>query len=86
MPEISRIYGIVIAMYYDDHPPPHFHVRYGVQRAILSIDTLGVIEGRLSARTTGMVVEWAALHRPESRANWTRAERHGPLQRIAPLE
>ena len=29
MPEISRFYGIVISMYYDDHNPPHFHVRYG---------------------------------------------------------
>ena len=25
MPEISRFYGIVIRMYFDDHVPPHFH-------------------------------------------------------------
>jgi hypothetical protein len=35
MPEISRFLGIVIAMVYNDHPPPHFHVRYGGQRAII---------------------------------------------------
>jgi len=35
VPEISRFFGIVVAMYYDDHPPPHFHVRYGEPRAIL---------------------------------------------------
>ena len=29
MPEISRFYGIIITMYYDDHNPPHFHARYG---------------------------------------------------------
>ncbi len=29
MPEISRFLGIVITMYYSEHPPPHFHVRYG---------------------------------------------------------
>jgi Domain of unknown function (DUF4160) len=28
MPEISRFYGIVIQLYYADHPPPHFHVSY----------------------------------------------------------
>ncbi len=29
VPEISRFFGVVVAMYYHDHPPPHFHVRYG---------------------------------------------------------
>ncbi|MBI2291630.1 MAG: DUF4160 domain-containing protein, partial [Betaproteobacteria bacterium] len=28
MPEISRFLGIVITMYFNDHNPPHFHVRY----------------------------------------------------------
>jgi len=40
MPEISRFFGMIIAMFYDDHAPPHFHVRYGGQRAIVAIDTL----------------------------------------------
>lgn len=86
MPEISRFYGIIIAMYYDDHPPPHFHVRYGAQRAIIQIETLSVIEGRLSTRALGLTLEWASLHRDELRSNWALAVRHSPLQRIAPLE
>lgn len=28
MPEISRFYGIIIRMFYNDHNPPHFHVIY----------------------------------------------------------
>jgi uncharacterized protein DUF4160 len=39
LPEISRFLGIVIAMFYNDHEPPHFHVRYGERRAIVAIDT-----------------------------------------------
>ncbi|MCK5540763.1 MAG: DUF4160 domain-containing protein [Deltaproteobacteria bacterium] len=27
MPEISRFLGIIITMYFDEHNPPHFHVR-----------------------------------------------------------
>jgi len=27
MPEISRFFGNVIAIYYNDHEPPHFHAR-----------------------------------------------------------
>ncbi|XGV97079.1 MAG: DUF4160 domain-containing protein [Leptolyngbya sp. BL-A-14] len=53
MPEISRFFGIIIAMYYNDHPPPHFHVRYGHQKAIISIQTLTLLEGSLSPRVLG---------------------------------
>ncbi len=35
VPEVSRFFGIVIAMYYREHEPPHFHARYGEHRAIL---------------------------------------------------
>ena len=28
MPELSRFYGIVIKMYFDDHDPSHFHAEY----------------------------------------------------------
>jgi hypothetical protein len=86
LPEISRFFGIVIAMFYSDHPPPHFHVRYGRQRAIVEISTLSVLEGSISPRTLGMVVEWAAQHQGELRANWDLARRHAPLSKIAPLE
>jgi hypothetical protein len=33
MPEISRFLGIIITMYFDEHNPPHFHVRYNEFRA-----------------------------------------------------
>ena len=29
MPEISRFFGILISINYNDHAPSHFHVRYG---------------------------------------------------------
>ena len=86
VPEISRFFGIVVAMYYDDHPPPHFHVRYGEHRAILEIDTAAVLFGDLPYRVLGMVVEWAASHRAELEENWGRARARAPLMPIGPLE
>jgi hypothetical protein len=86
MPEISRFFGAIITMHYNDHPPPHFHVRYGGQKALVGIETLSILEGRLSPRVLGLVVEWAALHRAELRENWDLARREGPLNRIQPLE
>jgi hypothetical protein len=45
-------------MYFGDHQPPHFHVEYGSDEALVSILTLGIIEGKLPPRVMGMVVEW----------------------------
>jgi hypothetical protein len=86
MPEISRFLGIVISLYYNDHPPPHFHVRYSEQRAIVAIDSLMILEGSLSPRVLGLVVEWASLHRQELFDDWQLAREQLPLNSIAPLE
>lgn len=86
MPEICRFFGIVITMFYNDHEPPHFHARYGEERALVAIDTLSVMRGRLSPRALGLVTEWAALHREELRDNWRLARQQTPLRAIAPLE
>lgn len=86
MPTISQFYGITIRMYFDDHPPPHFHVYYGSEAAKIDIDTLQVSEGKLRRRTLALVLEWAAEHREELRENWQLAQAHQPLNPIAPLE
>ena len=70
MPEISRFFGIIIAMYYNDHLPSHFHVRYGNQKAVIAIETLTLLEGRLPPRVLGLAIEWAALRQDELRQNW----------------
>ena len=86
MPTISQFFGIVIRMYHDDHPPPHFHAYYGEHAAKIEIETLRVQEGRLPRRALGLVLEWAAEHRDELSADWVLAENHEPLNPIAPLE
>ena len=86
MPTISQFYGITIRMYFDDHPPPHFHVYYGSDAAKIDIDTLQLHEGKLRRRTLALVLEWAVEHRRELLENWRLAEAHQPLMPIAPLE
>jgi len=86
VPEICRFFGIIITMYYNDHPPPHFHARYGSDRAIIDIQTLQVLGGRLGPRVMGLVVEWALRHRDELLEDWRLARESAPLNRIAPLE
>ncbi len=85
MPEISRFYGIVIHLYYADHPPPHFHVLYGESRATIDIETLALIDGELPPRARGMVSEWATLHRDELREAFRQAAAMQIPSKIAPL-
>jgi hypothetical protein len=70
MPEISRFLGIIISMYFDEHNPPHFHVRYNEYRASMNIDDLNIIAGSLPARVRGLVEEWAEMHQDELRYMW----------------
>jgi Domain of unknown function (DUF4160) len=85
MPRISAFCGIVVTMYYNDHPPAHFHVRYAEYRAQILIATLDVLDGSLPARPLKLVQEWGARHRFELAANWRRAVEQLPLDIIEPL-
>lgn len=84
-PEISRFLGIVISMYFNDHNPPHFHVRYEEHRAVIGIEPLELREGFLPPRVLGLVIEWARLHPSELASNWTALASEGTFTRIAPL-
>ena len=86
MPRISEFFGIVIAMYYNDHAPPHFHARYAEHEATFRIDTLAVLEGSLPRRAAALVVEWAETHGTELSQDWDLARAGQPLNPIAPLE
>ena len=85
MPEISRFLGIVIAMYYNDHAPPHFHAKYGDHEITVRIAD-GVVDGRFPRRALNLVLEWYNLHRAELIEDWELARERKPLRRIDPLE
>jgi len=86
MPEISGFYGMVIGMFYDEHRPPHFHVRYAEHQAVIRINDLRMTEGHLPRRALGLVTEWAARHRAELLRNWEAIENRRPLRKIEPLD
>jgi len=73
-------------MYYRDHPPPHFHAKYGGQTGVLSIEDLRLLEGQLPRRVISLVLEWAFEHRDELKENWELVVAKKPLRKISPLE
>jgi hypothetical protein len=86
MPELSRFFGIIIRMYFDDHPPPHFHAFYAGQEMQVGIDPIVILNGEMPRRAVSMVIEWAALHQRELKMNWERLQQAQPAQKIDPLE
>jgi hypothetical protein len=85
VPRISEFYGIVITMFWADHPPPHFHALYSGRQATFDIRTGRILTGSLPRRARRLVAEWVTLHRPELLDNWERARRDAPLLPIEPL-
>jgi len=85
MPEICRFYGIIIAMYYSDHNPPHFHARYGNQNVVIDINTLRILEGSIPPRALGLVIEWASQHQQDLLNDWQLAKNNQPPHKIDPL-
>ena len=85
MPEISLFYGIRVTMDYDDHKPPHFHVEYAGNKAIIDILNASVMRGALPNKQLKLVLAWCVLHQDELMQNWELSKQSLPLNRINPL-
>ena len=76
----------MIAFYWEDHLPPHFHAKYSGDEAVVDIRSGNVLRGALPARALSLVEEWRRLHVDELSADWEHARRREALAYIAPLE
>ena len=85
MPEVSRFFGIVIRMLYNEHAPPHFHAEYGDYEISVDIDGVGM-NGGLPRKQLAMLLDWRDEHRSELMANWERMRRGAQPLPILPLE
>ena len=85
MPEVSRFYGIIVKMYFNDHAPPHFHAFYCEHEVLVSITTLAVIAGRLPPRPIARGTEWASLRQNELLVAWERARKQESPGKVEPL-
>ena len=65
VPTISRFFGLMVVMYFDDHGHPHFHVRHAEGAAKIRIDVVEVIDSNLPTRRLRIALAWAELHQLE---------------------
>ncbi len=84
MPILSRFYGIVIRMYFQqaEHNPPHIHALYGDDVAEVDIQTGEIIEGSLPPKALSMVREWIEINRKDLLQMWETQE----FKKLSPLE
>jgi len=86
MPTISMFFGILIRMFFNEHAPPHFHAEYGEYKAVINIQTLEVMEGKISRRALELVLDWAELHQAELMEDWELCRKHLEPLPIEPLQ
>ncbi len=72
-------------MFYNDHPPPHFHARYGEFEATIEIETGRVLEGYLPGRALSLIEEWVALHKEQLIEDWGLCRTNLAPAKIDPL-
>jgi len=86
MPEISRFFGIIIRMFYDEHNPPHFHAEYGGKKAVFDFQG-NILKGSLSSRTaTKLVRDWVDNHAADLEEDWNLAREGKEIKKIDPLD
>jgi hypothetical protein len=70
MPTVAAFNGIKIELYFDEHPPPHFHARYAEFIAQIDMETLEIRNGSLPRSQFRMVQAWALPRMAALRAAW----------------
>lgn len=73
-PRISEFFGITIYMYYEDHNPPHFHVRYNEFECLIDIQSMKILEGKLPKKIEKLVLAWTELYQDDLLEDWKRIE------------
>jgi len=86
MPTVAYFLGISVRMFFNDHEPPHVHVRYQGFRARVRISDGELMDGRLPPTVTRLVKEWTALRHEPLMRNWRAGRSDRQLERIAGLE
>lgn len=82
MPTISVFFGIVVQMYYNDHPPPHVHAYYQGFEVLVAIESGDVIAGAMPAKASRLVCEWVLARQELLRENWALSRQKRPLRQI----
>ena len=70
MPEISRFFGIIVTMYFNEHNPPHFHIKYNNAEAQFDLIDGVFSKGAFPSKQARLVLAWYEIHKEELMDLW----------------
>ncbi len=81
MPEISRFFGIVIRMYYDEKHGPHLHAKAGKSGASYGFSGRRIV-GSLPPDKNALVLAWIKVNGVAIARNWKKITLGEPVEKI----
>ena len=88
MPTISMFFGIIVRMYFapKEHNPPHIHVYYQDESAVIEIETGNLLGGTLGKKQLKLVAAWIEIHKESLLANWDLCQKGEKPFSVSPLQ
>jgi len=87
MPTISMFFGIIVRMYFapKEHNPPHIHVYYQGDSAVIDIENGELISGKLGKKQQKLIAAWVEIHKESLLANWSLCQKGEKPFPVSPL-
>jgi hypothetical protein len=82
MVKVAIVDGMKIYVYANDHGRPHFHILAAEYRAVVDIETMRLIRGRLPKARLRKLLSWAKPRQVQLLEAWDRARSGQPVKRI----
>lgn len=79
MGKLHQIGNIIIRVYANDHLPPHFHAITPDLEALIEIETLTILRGKLASQASKAVMAWAKANKATIAAEWNRINPRFPI-------
>jgi hypothetical protein len=83
VPVVAIVDGVRIMFYANEHPPAHFHAKIAEFQAVVDIDRVTIVAGRLPPAQTRSVLAWAASRQDRLRSTFAAAMAH---EKVGPIE
>jgi hypothetical protein len=85
MPEISRFNNMIILMNFNDHNPPHVHIKFNDIDCSVMIQTGEILIGQLPKKQLLMIQAWIEMHKNSLIFMWNNRMEEGTIFKLPPL-
>ncbi|MDZ7927403.1 MAG: DUF4160 domain-containing protein [Agrobacterium sp.] len=79
MGKLFQIGNIIIRIYANDHLPPHFHIITPDADALVDIETLEILRGKLPRKAEADALAWAKTNTKLIVDEWNRTNPRFPI-------